>query len=212
MVCKDAREFNATGRLQDLCSPVARKHDVAIPIVLGRNLNTVVVDSQKTAFECVEVTSIENLQHSTKLTLLSGPVPQVQRNLATGARLAIDLIKHDPIYERAVQHACGNTIICDSTQIARHVVYEKGNEVKAVSLAGTVIHKGGNMSGGVTGSDGSRKFDGREVQGLKRAQEDILTKIKANSSNAPRDNDEALLADISRLEANLTFLKDDLVF
>ncbi|KAH9456582.1 hypothetical protein KEM48_013034 [Puccinia striiformis f. sp. tritici PST-130] len=140
------------------------------------------------------------------------PVNERLRNLATGARLAIDLIKHDPIYERAVQHACGNTIICDSTQIARHVVYEKGNEVKAVSLAGTVIHKGGNMSGGVTGSDGSRKFDGREVQGLKRAQEDILTKIKANSSNAPRDNDEALLADISRLEANLTFLKDDLVF
>jgi hypothetical protein len=47
---------------------------------------------------------------------------------------------------------------------------------------------------------------------LKRAQEDILAKIKANSSNAPRDNDEALLADISRLEATLAFLKDDLVF
>ncbi|KAI9611704.1 hypothetical protein H4Q26_008659 [Puccinia striiformis f. sp. tritici PST-130] len=107
---------------------------------------------------------------------------RTSQNLATGARLAIDLIKHDPIYERAVQHACGNTIICDSTQIARHVVYEKGNEVKAVSLDGTVIHKGGNMSGGVTGLDGSRKFDDREVQ-----------------------------ADISRLEANLAFLKDDLL-
>jgi structural maintenance of chromosome 1 len=47
--------LGVSGRLQDLCSPVARKHDVAIRIVLGRNLNAVVVDSQKTAFECVEV-------------------------------------------------------------------------------------------------------------------------------------------------------------
>jgi len=203
-----------SGRLQDLCSPVARKHDVAIRIVLGRNLNAVVVDSQKTAFECVEYLKIQRLGAASFIPLDSikvTPVNERLRNLATGARLAIDVIKHDPIYERAVQYACGNTIICDSTQIARHVVYDKGNEVKAVSLDGTVIHKGGNMSGGVTGLDGSRKFDEREVQALKRAQEDILAKIKANSSNAPRDNDEALLADISRLEANLAFLKDDLL-
>ncbi|KAH9465082.1 hypothetical protein MJO28_001250 [Puccinia striiformis f. sp. tritici] len=215
MVEKLRRIFpGVSGRLQDLCSPVARKHDVAIRIVLGRNLNAVVVDSQKTAFECVEYLKIQRLGAASFIpldTIKVTPVNERLRNLATGARLAIDLIKHDPIYERAVQHACGNTIICDSTQIARHVVYEKGNEVKAVSLDGTVIHKGGNMSGGVTGLDGSRKFDDREVQALKRAQEDILAKIKANSSNAPRDNDEALLADISRLEANLAFLKDDLL-
>jgi structural maintenance of chromosome 1 len=63
-------------------------------------------------------------------TIKVNPVNERFRNLATGARLAIDLIKHDPIYERAVHYACGNTIICDSTQIARHVVYDKGNEVK----------------------------------------------------------------------------------
>ncbi|KAA1069968.1 Structural maintenance of chromosomes protein 1 [Puccinia graminis f. sp. tritici] len=215
MIEKLRRLFpGVSGRLQDLCSPVARKHDVAIRIVLGRNLNAVVVDSQKTAFECVEYLKIQRLGSVLFIpldTIKVNPVNERLRNLASGARLAIDLIKHDPVYERAVQHACGNTIICDSTQIARNVVYDKGNEVKAVSLDGTVIHKGGNMSGGVTGLDSSRKFDEREVQGLKRAQEDILAKIKANSSNAPRDNDEALLADISRLEATLAFLKDDLL-
>ncbi|PLW19360.1 hypothetical protein PCANC_09140 [Puccinia coronata f. sp. avenae] len=203
-----------SGRLQDLCSPVARKHDVAIRIVLGRNLNAVVVDTQKTAFDCVEYLKLQRLGSATFIpidTIKVNPVNERFRNLATGARLAIDLIKHDPIYERAVHYACGNTIICDSTQIARHVVYDKGNEVKAVSLDGTVIHKGGNMSGGVTGLDGSRRFDEREVQGLKRAQEDILAKIKENSSNAPRDNDDVLLADISRLETSLAFLKDDLL-
>ncbi|KAA1102177.1 Structural maintenance of chromosomes protein 1 [Puccinia graminis f. sp. tritici] len=100
-------EVRVSGRLQDLCSPVARKHDVAIRIVLGRNLNAVVVDSQKTAFE----SSFIPLD-----TIKVNPVNERLRNLASGARLAIDLIKHDPVYERAVQHACGNTIICDSTQ------------------------------------------------------------------------------------------------
>lgn len=203
-----------SGRLQDLCSPVARKHDVAIRIVLGRNLNAVVVDSQKTAFECVEYLKTQRLGTASFIpldTIKVNPVNERFRNLATGARLAIDLIKHEPIYERALQYACGNTIICDSTQIARHVVYDKGNEVKAVALDGTVIHKGGNMSGGVTGLDTSRRFDEREVQGLKRAQEDILAKIKENSSQIPPGSDEALLVDIARLESNLVSIKDDLL-
>ena len=33
-----------------------------------------------------------------------------------------------------------------------------------MTLDGTVIHKGGNMSGGVTGLDSSHRFDEREVQ------------------------------------------------
>ncbi|MBW0474620.1 hypothetical protein O181_014335 [Austropuccinia psidii MF-1] len=203
-----------SGRLQDLCTPVARKHDVAIRIVLGRNLNAVVVDTQKTAFDCVEYLKTQRMGQASFIpldTIQVNPVNERFRNLAKGARLAIDLIKHDPIHERAVHYACGNAIICDSTQIARHVVYDKGNEVKAVTLDGTVIHKGGNMSGGVTGLDSSRRFDEREIQGLKRTQEEILALIKENNSQIPRNTDEALLADISRLDNDLALVKDDLL-
>lgn len=63
-------------------------------------------------------------------TIVAHPVNERFRNLAKGARLAIDLIKYESVYERAMQYACGSTIICDSLQIARHVIYDKNNQVK----------------------------------------------------------------------------------
>lgn len=52
------------------------------------------------------------------------------RSFAKGARLAIDVIQYEPSVERAMQHACGNALVCDTMEIARHVCYDKGQEVK----------------------------------------------------------------------------------
>ena len=43
------------GRVVDLCKPVQRKFEVAVGVVLGRNIDAVVVDTEKTAIECIEV-------------------------------------------------------------------------------------------------------------------------------------------------------------
>ncbi|KAI8451120.1 RecF/RecN/SMC [Phakopsora pachyrhizi] len=202
------------GRLQDLCTPAARKHETAIRIVLGKNLDAVVVDTQKTAIDCVEYLKNQRLGKAMFIpldTISVNPVNERLRNLEKGVRLAIDLIKHDPIHERAIQHACGNTVICDTLQLARLVIYERGNELKAVTLDGTVIHKGGNITGGVSGLESSRKFDERELQGLKRVQEEILSLIKQNSQKVPRNADESFLAEIGRLENDIARLKDELL-
>lgn len=51
------------GRVSDLCKPTQRKYDTAVSVVLGRNIDSVVVDTQKTAIECIEV-SVFMLQSS----------------------------------------------------------------------------------------------------------------------------------------------------
>jgi structural maintenance of chromosome 1 len=43
------------GRVSDLCKPVSRKYDAAVATVLGRNIDSIVVDTQATAQECMEV-------------------------------------------------------------------------------------------------------------------------------------------------------------
>jgi chromosome segregation ATPase len=43
------------GRLVDLCKPSARKYDLAVSVALGRNIDAIVVDSEKTCIECIEV-------------------------------------------------------------------------------------------------------------------------------------------------------------
>lgn len=43
------------GRVSDLCTPVQRKYDTAISVALGKNIDSIVVDTQQTAVECVTV-------------------------------------------------------------------------------------------------------------------------------------------------------------
>ena len=43
------------GRVVDLCKPTQRKYETAVSVVLGRNIDAVVVDEEKTAIDCIEV-------------------------------------------------------------------------------------------------------------------------------------------------------------
>ena len=43
------------GRVIDLCKPTQRKYETAVSVVLGRNIDAVVVDEEKTAIDCIEV-------------------------------------------------------------------------------------------------------------------------------------------------------------
>lgn len=39
----------------DLCQPSARKYETAVSVVLGRNIDAIVVDEEKIAIDCIEV-------------------------------------------------------------------------------------------------------------------------------------------------------------
>jgi structural maintenance of chromosome 1 len=41
--------------MTDLCKPTAKKYETAISVVLGRNIDAIVVDEEKTAIDCIEV-------------------------------------------------------------------------------------------------------------------------------------------------------------
>lgn len=62
------------------------------------------------------------------------PVPEKLRNFAKGARLAIDCIEADAAVEKAIRYACGSTLICDTSAIARNICYDKRQDVKGALL------------------------------------------------------------------------------
>lgn len=39
----------------DLCKPIQRKYETSVSVVLGRNIDAIVVDEEKTAIDCIEV-------------------------------------------------------------------------------------------------------------------------------------------------------------
>lgn len=79
-------------------------------------------------------------------------------------RLAADVIRvSNDEYRRAVLYAVGNTVVCDSLDVAREICFSRGansrggdDRVKAVTLKGAVISKAGTMTGGVTKDDTNR--------------------------------------------------------
>ncbi|KAK7467271.1 Structural maintenance of chromosomes protein 1 [Stygiomarasmius scandens] len=202
------------GRVIDLCKPAQRKYETAVAVVLGRNIDAVVVDEEKTAIDCIEYMRNQRAGHATFIpldTIQVKPINDKFRSFAKGARLAVDVIQYEPAVERAMQHACGNALVCDSMEVAKYVCYEKGQEVKAVTLEGTIIHKSGLITGGRSTHGSEKKWDEKAVEGLQRQRDVLLAQLRDLSKQKPRGKtDETLLSEISRLESNITVAKDDL--
>lgn len=134
------------GRLLDLCQPTQQKYDLAVTTVLGRNADAIIVDSEKTAIDCIEYLRNQRAGQATFIPLDTAQVKPINdrlRSVAKGARLAIDVVQFDTSLERAMQYACGNALVCDTIDVARNICYEKKQEVKGT--CSVVCRRGQNM-------------------------------------------------------------------
>ena len=59
------------GRLRDLCKATQRKYDIAIEVLMGRHNDSIVVDDEKTAMDCVEVRKLHVIPRCSIRTKLS---------------------------------------------------------------------------------------------------------------------------------------------
>ncbi|KAF9817733.1 hypothetical protein IEO21_03282 [Rhodonia placenta] len=205
------------GRVIDLCKPTQRKYETAVSVVLGRNIDAIVVDEEKTAIDCIEYMRNQRAGQATFIpldTIQVKPINDRFRSFAKGARLAVDVIQYEPAVERAMHHACGNALVCDTLEVARYVCYDKGQEVKAVTLEGTIIHKSGLLTGGRSSHGNGRKWEEKDVQGrfrLQRVRDNLLGQLRDLNKSKPRGKaDESLIGEITRLESACTVAKDDL--
>jgi chromosome segregation ATPase len=49
------RTLGVKGRVVDLCQASQKKYETAVMTILGRNIDSIVVDNDKTAISCIEV-------------------------------------------------------------------------------------------------------------------------------------------------------------
>lgn len=106
---------------------------MAVSVIMGKNMDSIVVDSEKTAIECIKYMRDQRAGQATFLpldTIHVKPTMEKYRSFVKGARLAIDVIQFDSNVERAIKYVVGSALISDSVDIARHVVYDKHQEVK----------------------------------------------------------------------------------
>ncbi|KAJ3322904.1 Structural maintenance of chromosomes protein 1 [Boothiomyces sp. JEL0866] len=154
------------GKIIDLCKPSQRKYDQAVSVIMGKQMDSVVVDTEKTAIECINYLKEQRLEKLTFIpldTISTKPINEKYRNY-NGAKLAIDVLQYLPVFEKAIKYVVGNTMISEDLSIAKHLAFDKS--VKVVLLDGTVFHKTGMITGGSGDANSSKRWQEKEVEEL----------------------------------------------
>ena len=150
-------------------------------------------------------TSDQRIGTATFLPLdsLQTPTPESTERLRAMAendgryRLAADVIRvSNDEYRRAVLYAVGNTVVCDSLDIAREICFSRGgvrgssadDRIKAVTVKGAVISKAGTMTGGVTQDDTNRagRWSDQKLDELRSKKEALEVEREDLDSDAGR--------------------------
>jgi structural maintenance of chromosome 1 len=131
---------------------------MAITKVLGRNMDSIVVERETTVQSCLRYMKEHRYEPETFLPLDYIKVTPVNEQLRfvflelqepKNVKLVIDVIKYDKQYYKALLYACGNALVCDNDDDARKLAYESAHQkFKVVSLNGTLFSKSGVISGG----------------------------------------------------------------
>lgn len=201
------------GRVGDLCKPKQKKFDEAVITALGRDFDSVIVDTEKIGLDCVEYLKQQRFSPMTFIPLdnIKTNAPNSAVKGIPGARLTIETIDFEQSIERAMTYACGSSVVCDSLEVAKDICYKRRIPVKAVTLEGYVIHKAGLMTGGRLPErrGGKRQFQEHDVQNLYKQ----LEKYKETLYSLPRPDrtrEESLRQGISSLEQRLKAARSEL--
>ena len=167
------------GRMVDLCKPIQRRYNVAVTAAMGRWMDAVVVDTQRTAFRCIEYLKEQRVASATFLPLDSLTVFPLDERDRLAGKLVVDVVRCDAAHERALQYACGNTFVSETLNDARTLCYA-GQSRKAVTLDGSVVHRSGMISGGIAGlADRAGRWDDAALAALQTERDEYAAELAA---------------------------------
>eukprot|EP00191_Tetraselmis_sp_GSL018_P007317 CAMPEP_0177607594 /NCGR_PEP_ID=MMETSP0419_2-20121207/18007_1 /TAXON_ID=582737 /ORGANISM="Tetraselmis sp., Strain GSL018" /LENGTH=1227 /DNA_ID=CAMNT_0019102199 /DNA_START=146 /DNA_END=3830 /DNA_ORIENTATION=+ len=201
------------GRMSELAEITNRKYNMAISVLLGRHMDSVVVDADKTARDCIQYLKEHRITSMTFIPLQNlkvSPINERLRQLGGSVKLAIDVVKYDPHVELAFVHVLENSVVCDTLDEARQLGYYSGERLKVCACDGTLINRNGNITGGGSSSMENRasRFDQKAIDELKSERDTIQAEMKElPDSRELRNQEQALSAEITGLEQR-TKIKD----
>ncbi|RLN47992.1 hypothetical protein BBJ28_00000384 [Nothophytophthora sp. Chile5] len=172
------------GRLVDLCKPIQRKYNMAVTVATGKHMDAIVVTDYRTGQECIQYLR-DSRSGSAQFIPLDKirvkPINERFRNLGNNIKMVVDVIECDSEIEPALLYAVGDTVVCDSIDVARDLCFRQNEKVKAVTLDGMVVSKNGSMTGGKTQSDVRRsgRWDEKEIDSWQQQKDELIEELHA---------------------------------
>ncbi|XP_004453476.2 structural maintenance of chromosomes protein 1B [Dasypus novemcinctus] len=170
------------GRLLDLCHPIHKKYQLAVTKLFGRYIVAIVVASEKVARDCIRFLKEERAEPETFLALDYLDIKPINERLREikGCKMVIDVIKTQfPQLKRVIQFVCGNGLVCETVEEARHIAFNGPERRKTVALDGTLFLKSGVISGGSSDLKyKARCWDEKELKNLRDRRSQLIQELK----------------------------------
>jgi structural maintenance of chromosome 1 len=203
------------GRLVDLCEPTQARFKIAVAVAMQAHMDSIVVDTQQIAMQCISYLKEQRLGSHTFLPLDALTVKPVNEALRgqPHSRLALDVIKvPSPNLLPAVQYAVGNAVIADSVAVARDLAFGAARVDKTIALDGTSVRRSGLISGGKAALEKrGAKFSEKRLAEVTKLRAACVAELAELAASARTAADEAqLAAQLSGLESRLKYARADL--
>ncbi|OWZ14801.1 Structural maintenance of chromosomes protein [Phytophthora megakarya] len=204
------------GRLVDLCKPIQRKYNMAVTVATGKHMDAIVVTDYRTGQDCIQYLRDHRAGSAQFIPLDKirvKPIHERFRALGNNIKMVVDVVQCDAQIEPALHYAVGDTVVCDSIDVARDLCFGQNEKVKAVTLDGMVVSKNGSMTGGKTQNDLRRagRWDEKEVEALQQEKDDLIRTIRAmDRHGASYEKLQTLRTQLEGKKSRLKHAKADL--
>lgn len=199
----------AKGLVYDLCRSKQHKYETVIAKVLDENFNSAIVDTFRTAKECIDYMK----EQRSGVAIFIPLDTVVAQSISTGlcgtsdqVRITIDIVGYDSELESAIKYVCGNIIICDDINVVKYVRWEKSINVKDITLDDAVIHRAGLMVGSRVENQNKLQWNEAEFSPAKKKKERYINELTELERSKCNSQEEEFQAEIESLlqKKNLT--------
>ncbi|MBU0757701.1 MAG: chromosome segregation protein SMC [Nanoarchaeota archaeon] len=187
---------------------VSSRFNTALGIAAGPKLKSIVVDTDKTAAECIKYLKQNKLGSATFLPLnkirgvnINPDIRQIAKQGGVHG-LAIDLVKYDSRFKNVFSYVFGATLVVETIDTARTIGIGRA---RMVSLDGDMAELSGAMRGGFRNKKAEMGFQEKEVKsGLDNLEkEEADTRMIINTLEKKKQENEDAISTLRELKANL---------
>lgn len=149
-------------------------------------------------------------------TIKVSPINEQFRQIDSSVKLVMEVMKFDHSFKRAVQYACGNTVVCETLEDAKQIAFGKSKrnmeKPKVVTVDGVLIRKSGLITGGISNSlvSRARGWEQKDIEAIKEKRDNFINELaEVGRTLRVKNKEELILNQISGLDTRLSYIEKD---